>query len=259
MYVRLAFAVAAHLEPEILIVDEVLAVGDTAFQNKCLGKMNHVAKEGRTVLFVSHNMETVRRLCSKAIILKNGTIQCSGNTDTVISSYLKADFGATAKRKWHDRERAPGDHVVRLLEVRVHDENNTESENFKITQPIGVTMEYEVLEEGHIFTHGVNVSNEQGTNIFNSHDVVSPIRNSPRAKGMYSATMWIPGNLLSEGTVILGVALLRPEPFKIHVHEQDVVAFNVADNIDGLSARGSYVGGFPGVVRPLLRWTGLQL
>src|SRR5262249_51411932 len=109
------------------------------------------------------------------------------------------------------------------------------------------------------FTHGVNVLNGQGRNIFDSHDVVSAIRNSPRAKGIYSATMWIPGNLLSEGTVILGVVLFRSEHFKIHVHEEAVVGLNVVDDIDGISARGNYVGGFPGIVRPLLRWTGAQL
>jgi len=259
MYVRLAFAVAAHLEPDILIVDEVLAVGDGAFQQKCLGKMNDVAKEGRTVLFVSHNTDTVSRLCSKAIILKDGRIKCSGNTASVISSYLKGDFGATAKRTWQDPRLAPGDRVVRLLDVRVHDANDKESESFQVTQPIGITIEYEVLEPGHRFTHSCNLFNEQGTNIFNSHDVVSPIRNLLRAKGLYSATMWIPSNLLSEGTVTVGVGLFRPEPFEIHVYEEGVVAFNVVDNIDGRSARGNYVGGFPGVVRPLLRWTGSPL
>ena len=256
MYVRLAFAVAAHLEPDILIVDEVLAVGDGAFQQKCLGKMNDVAREGRTVLFVSHNTDTVTRLCSKATILKDGRIECSGRTASVISSYLKGDFGTTAKRTWEDPRLAPGDRVVRLLEVAVHDENNRESENFQVTQSIGITMEYEVLEEGHTFTHSCNVFNDQGTNIFNSHDVVTPIRTAPRNRGRYWATMWIPSNLLSEGTVIVGVGLFRPEPFEIHVYEEGLVAFNVVDNIDGQSARGNYVGGFPGIVRPLLRWTG---
>jgi len=259
MYVRLAFAVAAHLDPDILIVDEVLAVGDGAFQKKCLGKMNDVAKEGRTVLFVSHNMDTVARLCSKAIILEKGKIQASGNTDTVVSRYVRGDFGTSAKRKWQDPNTAPGDRVVRLLEVRVHDENNKESASFQVTQSIGITIEYEVLEEGHYFTHSCNLFNEQGTNIFNSHDVVSPTRNLPRSKGLYSATMWIPSNLLSEGAVIVGIALFRPEPFLSHVYEQDVVSFNIVDNIDGRSARGNYVGGFPGIVRPLLRWTASQL
>src|SRR6201997_761360 len=100
MYVRLAFAVAAHLEPEILIVDEVLAVGDAAFQKKCLGKMEDVSHSGRTVIFVSHNMETVARLCNKSILLDSGKLKQIGNTEDVIKSYLHTGTGANSSRSW---------------------------------------------------------------------------------------------------------------------------------------------------------------
>ena len=254
MYVRLAFAVAAHLESEILIVDEVLAVGDAEFQKKCLGKMRDVSgKEGRTVLFVSHNMDAVMRLCTHAILLKNGHITGYENTNNIVDTYLRSDFGTTAIRKW-DEEKAPGDEVVKLLEVVVHDENFKSDEKFDITRLVGITMKYKVLKQTSIFTHGMNLFNSQGINILNSHDVISDLRTERREIGKYSSTMWIPGNFLSEGIVIVGVAIFNPEPFYLHFQESDAVAFNVFDNLNADSARGNYVGGFPGVVRPILKW-----
>ncbi|MCO5947658.1 ABC transporter ATP-binding protein [Mucilaginibacter flavidus] len=254
MYVRLAFAVAAHLESEILIVDEVLAVGDAEFQKKCLGKMNDVSKgEGRTVLFVSHNMDAIMRLCSHAILLKNGCLTGYSQTDKIIDHYLRADFGTTAIRKWEGKH-IPGDGTVRLLEVFVHDESFKPEENFEITGKIGITIKYEVLKSGCVFTHGMNLFNSQGVNILNSHDVTSASRKQPRKIGKYSSTMWIPGNFLSEGTVIAGVAIFNPEPFYLHFQEADAIAFNVFDNLNPESARGNYVGGFPGIVRPILQW-----
>ena len=254
MYVRLAFAVAAHLESEIMIVDEVLAVGDAEFQKKCMGKMNDVSKgQGRTVLFVSHNMDAVMRLCTHAILLKNGYIEGYDTTGKIVDTYLRSDFGTTAVRKW-DEDYTPGDGVVILLEVFVHDENFKPDENFDVTKTIGITMKYEVLQETNVFTHGINLFNGHGVNILNSHDITSDIRKDQRKPGKYSSTMWIPGNFLSEGTVVAGVAIFNPNPFHLHFQEADAIAFNVFDNINGDSARGDYVGGFPGIVRPILKW-----
>jgi lipopolysaccharide transport system ATP-binding protein len=254
MYVRLAFAVAAHLEPEVLIVDEVLAVGDGAFQKKCLGKMEDVASQGRTVLFVSHSMETVVRLCNTAILLDNGSVKSSGRTDQVIHTYLKSDFGTTAKRSWSHLDRPPGNETARLIEVKVHDEDGRVTDNFDISKPIGITIVYEVLKNDAVFTHSINLFNEHGINILNSHDITSDLRKKSRAKGYYSATMWIPHDFLAEGIVAVGVALLEQDPFVIHLHELDAVAFNVTDPMNGFSARGDYVLPFPGVVRPILNW-----
>ncbi len=254
MYVRLAFAVAAHMEPEILIVDEVLAVGDSNFQKKCLGKMENVASEGRTVMFVSHSMETVTRLCNTAVLLNNGSVQSSGTTNKVINAYLKSDFGTTAQRRWNNISRAPGNDVVRLVEVKVHGEDGDVTDSYDITKPIGITMTYEVLMNEKSFTHSINLFNENGVNILNSHDIVSELRKQPRAKGYYSSTMWIPGNFLSEGTVIVGVAILEQAPFVVHFHELDAVAFTVTDPMNGNSARGEYVLAWPGIVRPILKW-----
>jgi lipopolysaccharide transport system ATP-binding protein len=254
MYVRLAFAVAAHLEPDILIVDEVLAVGDSAFQKKCLGKIEEVSGHGRTVLFVSHNMDTVSRLCNKAILLRSGTIQDSGDTEQVINTYLRSDFGTSARRSWENERVKPGNEIVKLLEVRVHDKNFKVGETYDITQPIGVSMDYEVLKDGDTFTHSFNFFNDRGVHLFSTHDTISEVHKKSRDKGIYTATNWIPGNLLAEGIVIVSVAILKEEPFMIYFHELDAASFNVVDYMRGDSARGDYVLEFPGVVRPLLQW-----
>ena len=176
MYVRLAFAVAAHLEPEVLIVDEVLAVGDSAFQKKCLGKMEDVAGQGRTILFVSHNMETVLRLCDRTILLDRGRVTSDGPTDAVIRSYLNTGSGANSERSWTDHPAPPQGHGVRLRNVRVHDATGRGKSTFEVTERVGITMEYEVLSDGDIFTHSFNFHNEEGVNIFNTHDTLSPER-----------------------------------------------------------------------------------
>lgn len=254
MYVRLAFAVAAHLDPEILIVDEVLAVGDAEFQKKCLGKMKDVSSEGRTVLFVSHNMDAIMRLCNKSILLKSGTIAFQGDTEKAITSYLSDHFGTSSKKTWEQGKNAPGNDKVRLLEVAIHDENFKIDDKYNITSKIGITMKYLVLEDNEVFTHSFNLFNENGVHLFSSHDTTSDIRNNLRKKGEYSSTMWIPGNLLAEGTHSVSAAIMKLSPFDIYFHEMDAVAFTVYDPISGNSARGDYMQHFPGVMRPLMQW-----
>ncbi|MBE9242839.1 polysaccharide ABC transporter ATP-binding protein [Synechocystis salina] len=254
MYVRLAFAVAAHLEPEILVVDEVLAVGDAAFQKKCLGKMGDVAtKEGRTVLFVSHNIDSINRICPKTIFMKNGSIYCYENTRESISKYIGLSFVNKNTKAWtlsHVHENK----AVYFLRAIVHNKDQLIKSDFTVSEKIGITFEYQVMQEGMILTHGCNLFNEQGINILNSHDVVSDIRLKKRIPGNYTATVWIPENFLAEGIVTVGLAVLTQEPFIVHAHEQEVLLFKVTDPITGESARGNYVGDFPGVVRPILKW-----
>ena len=149
MYLRLAFAVAAHLEPEILLVDEVLAVGDAAFQKKCLNKMEGVGQQGRTVLFVSHNMPAITRLCERAILLDEGRVIMDGLASQVVSTYLSSDLGTTAVREWPDPGQAPGNEVARLRAVRVRSEDGQVTDVVDIRQPVGIEMEYEVLKSGY--------------------------------------------------------------------------------------------------------------
>jgi len=254
MQTRLAFAVAAHLEPEILLVDEVLAVGDATFQKRCLRKMDELGREGRTVLFVSHNMPAITRLCPRAILLDGGCRVADGPCHTVVSSYLESSVGTMAAREWSDREKAPGNEVVRLRAVRVRTEEGQVAEAIDIRRPVGIQMEFEVLKDGHVLVPNLHFINEEGQNVFVATDHDPHWRRRPRPTGRFSSTAWIPGNFLSEGTLVVGVAVSTMDPVVVHFFEPDAVAFHVVDSLDGDSARGDYAGPMPGVVRPLLRW-----
>lgn len=254
MYLRLAFAVAAHLEPEILLVDEVLAVGDSSFQRKCLDKMQEVGKEGRTVLFVSHNIPAVTRLCSRTILLDSGRVIGDGPSSEVVSSYLSSGLGTTADREWSDLGTAPGNDIVKLCGVRVRTEAGIVTDAVDIRRPIEIEMEYSVLTDGHVLVPNLHFYNEEGVYAFvaNDHDPVW--RGKERPAGRYLSRAVIPGNLLSEGTLFVGAAISTMDPVVVHFYERDAVAFQVIDSMDGDSARGDYGGPMPGVIRPLLQW-----
>jgi lipopolysaccharide transport system ATP-binding protein len=255
MYMRLAFAVAAHLEPDILLVDEVLAVGDTAFQKKCLNKMQEVGEQGRTVLFVSHNMQAVTRLCTRTILLDGGNVLLDGPSHQVVSTYLRSCLGTTAKREYTDFERMPGDDIVRLRAVRIVNENGETVESVDIRKSVGIEMDFEVIKPGHILTPSYQITNEEGLIIFTADDQDQAWRRRPRPPGRHLSTAWIPGNFLSEGTLIVGAAVRTSVSHRSHFFEPHIAAFHVMDTLDGDSARGDYGGPIPGVVRPLLRWT----
>ena len=254
MYVRLAFAVAAHLQPEILLVDEVLAVGDASFQKKCLNKMQDVGTGGRTVLFVSHNMAAVTRLCPRSILLDGGRVIGDGPSHEVASIYLRSGAGTTAAREWADPAEAPGDEVVRLRAVRARAADGRVAEAMDIRHPIGVEIVFEVLRGGHVLVPNFHFYNDEGACVFIASDHDPDWRRRPRPRGTYTSTAWIPGNLLAEGTLIVGAAVSTMDPVVIHFYERDAVAFQVIDSLDGDSARGDYAGPMPGVIRPLLRW-----
>jgi lipopolysaccharide transport system ATP-binding protein len=171
MYVRLAFAVAAHLEPEILLVDEVLAVGDASFQKKCLNKMQDVGQEGRTVLFVSHNMPAITRLCPRTVLLENGKVVQDGPSQRAISIYLESGHGTTAIREWTDLSKAPGNKVVRLCAVRIRKEDGQITDSVDIRRPVRIEMEYEVLEPGYVLVPNYHLTNEEGVHVFATADL----------------------------------------------------------------------------------------
>jgi lipopolysaccharide transport system ATP-binding protein len=255
MYVRLAFAVAAHLEPEILIVDEVLAVGDANFQKKCLNKMQDVGKEGRTVLFVSHSMPAVTRLCPRAILLDRGNVVSHGPAHQVISAYMSSGLGTTAAREWPDAKNAPGNDVVRLRAVRVCTGSLETTETIDIRREVKIILEFDVLEGGHELTPNFHLFNDEGACVFITTDHDPNWRGNPRPAGRYTSEVTIPGNFLAESTLLVTVAVSTLNPVTVHAVERDAVAFQVVDTLDGDSARGEFAGPFPGIVRPLLSWT----
>jgi lipopolysaccharide transport system ATP-binding protein len=254
MYLRLAFAVAAHLEPEIMLVDEVLAVGDAEFQKKCLAKMEQVGHEGRTVIFVSHNMPAISRLSERVILLEDGGVRDDGPPQRVVGTYLSSGLGTMAERRWRDLANAPGNDIVRLTAVRVKTRNGRVTDAIDIREPVGIELEYVVFKEGHPLWACFNLSNEQGVFVFTAIDHDPAWRNRNRVVGRYSSTAWIPGNLLAEGTMIVWPVIQTMHPRLLHVSERDAVAFQVLDSADGDSARGDWGGHVPGVVRPLLNW-----
>ena len=254
MYMRVAFAVAAHLEPEILLVDEVLAVGDAAFQKKCLGKIAEVARQGRTVLFVSHSMPAITRLCERTVLLSEGHVLDDGPSAQVVGTYLRSGLGTTAERQW-SRTKASGNDVVRLLAVRVRTEDGRISESVDIRRPIGIEMEFQVCKPGHVLVPNYHFVNDEGACVFVASDHDPEWRRRPRPQGLYTSTAWIPGNYLAEGTLIVGAAISTMDPVLVHFFEREAVAFQVVDSLDGNSARGDYAGPMPGVVRPMLEWT----
>jgi lipopolysaccharide transport system ATP-binding protein len=254
MFTRLAFAVAAHLEPEILIIDEILAVGDARFQRKCLSKMESAGQEGRTVLFVSHNIPAITRLCPRTILLDQGMVVKDGPSHEVVTCYLSSGLGTTAAREWPNIANAPGNRIARLRAVRVRTADGQVSQAIDIRQAITVEMEFSVLEGGHRLVPNFHFFNEEGACAFATIEVDSPWHRRERPAGGYVSKVWIPGNTLAEGTLIVSASLATMDPVVVHYQERDAVAFYVVDSCSGDSARGDYGGSFPGVVRPLLRW-----
>src|SRR5262245_7548356 len=242
MYVRLAFAVAAHLDPEVLIVDEVLAVGDGAFQKKCLNKMEDVGKEGRTVLFVSHSMPAITRMCERAILLDGGSLLREGPSHSVVNSYVSSGLGPTSVREWTDPEKAPGGEVARLRAVRVRGRGGQITDTIDIRDPVSVEMEYDVLKPGYMLLPHFQFYNEEGIHAFSAHDLDPNWRRRPRSAGRYMSTVKIPGNFLSEGTMFVGAGLQTLDPLNHQVYMLDLVAFQVVESINTDSARGDYAG-----------------
>jgi len=255
MYLRLAFAVAAHLDPEILIVDEVLAVGDARFQRRCLDKMREVSHQGRTVLFVSHNMPAVSRLCDRAILLDDGKIALDGSTHRVVSSYLNTGRATAGSREWNDPAKAPSGEIARLCAVRIRTEDGRITENVDIRHPVGLEVEYEVLRPGSVLLAFINVFNDSGIHVLELVDLDPEWRRRPRPVGRYVVTTWIPGNLLSEGLFLVSPGATTLDPRILQFNEPDAASFQVFDSLDGNSARGDWAGTMTSVVRPLLRWT----
>jgi lipopolysaccharide transport system ATP-binding protein len=257
MYLRLAFAVAAHLETDILLVDEVLAVGDADFQKKCLGRMAEIGSTGRTVLFVSHSMPSLLRLCPRVILLDRGGVMADGASQVVVRKYLDSGLASAAERIWTVPEEAPGDDVARLKAVRVRTETGMVTEEVDIRQKIGIEVEYWHLSSSPDLrpSVNVNVTNEEGIILFVSNDFNNrQWAQRPRQPGVVQAACWIPGNFLAEGRLLVTVGVSSYNPTMVHAAEQDAVAFQVVDRSQGDGARGPYVGNWPGVVRPMLEW-----
>ncbi|WP_082792245.1 ABC transporter ATP-binding protein [Algoriphagus sanaruensis] len=254
MKVRLGFSVAAHLDPEILIIDEVLAVGDYEFQKKCLGKMKEVAGQGRTVLFVSHQMDAVTRLCSRVLVLKNGLVSFEGNPSLAIKKYLGTHENETSARILLQGEGKE----VSIRKVEVKSKQQVLKIFADVRQELEVEVTFEVNKDGLTVSPGINVHNEEGDHLFTSHHVDYMVNPSPLQKGTYTSSVKIPSHFFTEGVIYFSVALMSYSPFIVYQHEEKILSLTIVDQVDGTSARGIYGGYFPGLVRPKFNWNEIR-
>jgi lipopolysaccharide transport system ATP-binding protein len=255
MYVRLAFAVAAHLDPEVLIIDEVLAVGDYEFQQRCMGRIEDISGSGRTVIFVSHDMSAITRLCDRAIWLDGGRVAQHGPAEEVVSGYLQGASGSASEVAFAT-ESAPGTDALRLLSARVVDQSGDAVSSVDVREPVGIELQFVVLEEEEPVFPKLKLTNERGEIVFNALDT-SPRWRSPSKPGTYRCTAWIPGNLLNEGVIAVDVAVASPVGAGLanHVNVPAMVKFHVVDAGLGDTAKGLLSTRLKGGVRPLLDWT----
>ena len=251
MSVRLAFAVAAHLETEILLLDEVLAVGDYEFQKKCMAKMDDVGKHGRTVLLVSHSMASVRNLCTRAILLDDGKLAIDGPAEDVVHQYFANRTRESGEMVWEDPQTAPGDELVRLLGVRILDEAGQLSADLDIQKPFRIQFRYCTHQDGLKLSAGFRLHDQVGTPVCLSYNSPSysaeadPWFDRPAPEGEFISECRVPANLLNAG--LYSVTALLDVNLRNRI-EEEVLAFRVVDTVSR-DELGNY-----GVVRPLLGW-----
>ena len=258
MYLRLAFAVAAHLEPEILVVDEVLAVGDAEFQRKCMGKMSDVAQAGRTVLFVSHNMSAILRLTEETIVLDKGKLVYQAPTPQAVDYYMAAGFTGAGERLWQPEE-IPGEAApFRPLALRLRDRRGQVADTLRSTEPFSLELDYELAQPITGLRVGVYLLTMRGEYVFTSFDTDDPQQfeqYGTRPAGRYRSRCTVPADLLNEGRYVLAV---NASAFRIKRFFWDDHA--LAFSVDATGAAGKH---WPeprlGPIRPALNWIIEQL
>ncbi len=247
MFVRLGFSVAAHLETEILFVDEVLSVGDIAFQEKCLGKMQNVASSGRTVLFVSHNLMAIEALCQHVIWLEQGAVMAEGRPNAIASRYLESVRSSRKEMLYEEPQSAPGNEIVRLRRASVRAVTDSGASQITVHTPILMEFELWVQTAGARLSFEVQLHNAYGILVLFTG--LMDGRSYP--EGLLRITARIPGDLLNTGIYRIEFFVLDPAEFPLW-NCPDILTFEVADTLD---LRGGYLGEWPGAVRPPIPWT----
>jgi lipopolysaccharide transport system ATP-binding protein len=248
MHTRLAFSIAAHLDPEILIIDEVLAVGDAEFQKKCLAKMKDVTSDGRTVVFVSHSMLTITSLCSQCILLDHGELRAVGPAHQVADQYFSEGAGTGKTSSYETGSLRVGNGIVRLNGARVVNSRLQQVDAVGRDEQVGIEMTFEVLQDGHRLVPNFHVF-LQDQYAF----VSSPFIEKAFSRGIYRSVMWIPARFLNNGLFVAGLGVSSMNPVVTHFFKQDALRFHVTDDLFD-ARRNGYTQDFPGVVRPDLEW-----
>lgn len=243
MYMRLAFAVASHLEPEILLVDEVLAVGDAAFQKKCLGKMGAVAREGRTVLFVSHNMVAVRSLCGRALWLDQGQVVAAGETGPVVLDYLEQTTLPVLEQTWDDQSTAPGTEAVQIRSARVRATDADDSQQITIDSTIEIEFDFWSHQPDAVLNLTMHLYTAEGVYV-----LATGSGSKLRPQGVVREKVRIPPRLLNDGIYTVTIQFVQNSN-SLYLHPE-ILVFEVLDSV----REGNWFGKWPGVVRPKLEW-----
>lgn len=246
MLVRLGFSVAAHLETEVLFVDEILAVGDLSFQEKCLGKMKNAASSGRTVLFVSHNLVAVQGLCQHAIWLEQGGIAAEGTPAAVVSQYVHHIRTKVQEVSWFDIAEAPGNEVVRLTHASIRPVTSEDTNAITVRTPLQVTFELWNQSAGSRLDFAINLHNQYGILVFCS----GTMEREPLPEGSVRVSGLIPGDLLNAGTHKIELVVIEGGVHRLW-SLPDILVFDVADSPE--LRKGDY-DEWPGAVRPNIQW-----
>jgi lipopolysaccharide transport system ATP-binding protein len=244
MYMRLAFAVASHLEPEILLVDEVLAVGDAAFQKKCLGRMGEVARDGRTVLFVSHNLTAVKSLCRRTLRLEHGEIVDAGDTDQVVLNYIQSETQTRMQRRWDDPQLAPGGSEVRLHQLSITPLAQNPDQPITVRTPMRLEAAFWNYVPDAVLNFSIVLYNIEGVAVFNTG---STARTFPA--GLVRGSFVIPGDFLNDDTYTVRVLIVKDTSVAL-LDLTDVLMFEVQDS----DRQGNWYGKWIGTVRPKFEW-----
>jgi lipopolysaccharide transport system ATP-binding protein len=249
LYVRLAFAVAAHLETEIMLVDEVLAVGDAVFQKKCLGKIGEVASQGRTVVFVSHNMLAVEGLCTRAICLHEGNVILEGPPASVTTRYLQRWLPVFKDTVYDDIESAPGNDMIRLHRARVRPLQGARTGQLTVRSSFAVEFECWKLAADTMLDFAAEVFNEHGISVFGT----TTNGESTSPAGLLRVWFAVPADLMNNGSYRLRLQVTQNGIGGTIIAEwDDLLAFEIHDEASEL--RADYHGEWPGALRPRLEW-----
>ncbi|MCC7369964.1 MAG: ATP-binding cassette domain-containing protein [Chloroflexi bacterium] len=270
MQMRLAFAVAAHLDPDILLLDEVLAVGDLSFQQKCLERVEGLVNEGRTLVFVSHSLDAITRFCDRCLWIDGGKLRMDGRSEQVVEVYLEELAGIRSSRDWSSglglplsglgrapaaTDSRPGDDDVRLVGARIIGTDGDERSSVPVDEPFGIEVTFDILREGNNIQPALHFKGQTDQILFVVAYTDAEWLERPPPVGRHVATAWVPAHLLNVGIIYVTVVLQTPDPFQTHCAVERAVSLNVFERFGAEgTARGLYAREFPGAVRPRLAW-----
>lgn len=245
MYVRLGFAIAAHLEPEIMIIDEVLAVGDAEFQKKCLGKMRDVSESGRTLLFVSHNLTAIQALCNKSFYFEKGKLLDQGETSRIVTTYLSRVSQKKMEREWDNIDSAPGNDEIRVKSFKLLPDYQDDLMHIDVRTSMEIQFEFWNMVEDAQLNLSLHLYSYTGECIFNVGTASQPF-----ARGLITGSLEIPGHFLNDGSYMISIMVVKDTSSVIY-NMEEALTFDVEDYREGVT----WYGKWPGYIRPQLNFS----